>query len=184
MFLSRKKALNEICYKFITLQSTNLLKQLLIEIKTFFRAFVANVIAMTQMYFKAIYDDNHALLQINVDDWALLRVHKKYKISFIVVSNRKFSQQEIEIFKILKRINNLAYKLNIFKEWRIWSIISIAQLKFLSTSHANSFKRNRASFFSVTIKEKSKSNNVKSFEIEQIIVKRNNCKKNQKYLIK
>ena len=68
MFLSRKKALNEICYKFITLQSTNLLKQLLIEIKTFFRAFVANVIAMTQMYFKAIYDDNHALLQINVDD--------------------------------------------------------------------------------------------------------------------
>ena len=125
-----EKTSNEICYEFISLQSTDVLKSSIqessIEITAIIRSFVVDVIAMTQMYSKSVYDSNHASLQMKIEEWALLRLHKDYELSFIKILDRKLSQQYVKSFKIFEKIDNLAYKLNISKKWKIWSIVSIA----------------------------------------------------------
>ena len=121
---------------------------------------------------------------MNVENWALLRLHKDYEISFIIVLRRKLSQQYVKLFKIFQKINNLAYKLNIFHEWKIWSVIFIAQFELSSASNTNSFKRIRDLSLSISMKDDLESNNVKSFEVKKIIVKRLNRKRESKYLIR
>ena len=121
---------------------------------------------------------------MNVENWTFLRLHKNYEISSIIVLRRKLSQQYVKFFKIFQKINNLAYKLNISHEWKIWSVIFIAQFEFSSASNTNSFKKIRDSSSSISMKDDLKSNNVKSFEVEKIIVKRLNRKKESEYLIR
>ena len=106
---------NQICYNFISLQSIDFLKDFVTSNKISKTA-TANAIVMTQMYAKSIYDFNHKELSMNVENWALLRLHKNYEISSIIVLKRKFSQQYVKLFKILQKIDNLAYKLNISHE--------------------------------------------------------------------
>ena len=178
-----EKILNEICYDFISLQSIDLLKDITMT-STLSRITVVDSIAMTQMYSKTIYDDNHTSLQMKIEDWALLRLHKKYEISSTVVLDRKLSKQYVNFFQILEKIENLVYKLNISQEWKIWSIISIAQFELFSASISDSFQRTRTSSSSISMKDESKTNAVKSFEIEKIIVKRYNRRRDYEYLIK
>ena len=168
---------NEICYDFISLQSIDLLKNFVTLNKTS-RTTTANVIVMIQMYAKNIYDFNHKELSMNVENWAFLRLHKDYEISFIIVLKRKLSQQYVKLFKKFQKINTFAYKLNISHEWKIWSVIFIAQFELSSASDTNSFKKIRDLSSSISMKDDLESNNVKSFEIKKIIVKKLNRKKN------
>ena len=177
------KILNEICYDFTSLQSLDLLKDTAVT-STLSRTMIVDAIAMTQMYSKTIYDDNHTSLQMQIEDWTLLRLHKKYDISFTVVLERKLSEQYVESFRILQKIDNLVYKLNISLTWKIWSIIFIAQLESSSTSTSNSFKRTSTSSSFVSMKNESNSNIVRSYEIEKIVVKRHNRRRDHEYLIK
>lgn len=59
------------------------------------------------MYAKNLYNNNHKLLTINVENWAVSRLHNKYKILFIVVLSCKLLQQYVELFKMHEKINNL-----------------------------------------------------------------------------
>ena len=61
------KILNEICYDFTSLQSLDLLKDTAVT-STLSRTMIVDAIAMTQMYSKTIYDDNHTSLQMQVED--------------------------------------------------------------------------------------------------------------------
>ena len=180
---SIEKISNEICYDFISLQSLDLFKNTAVT-STLSRTMIVDAIAMTQMYSKTIYDENHTSLKMQIEDWTLLRLHKRYKISSTIVLKRKLSEQYVESFQILEKIDNLAYKLNISSTWKIWSIIFIAQLESSSTSTSNSFKRTSTSSSFVSMKDESDSNIVRSYEIEKIVVKRNNRRKNHEYLIK
>ena len=128
---SIEKISNEICYDFTLLQSIDFLKDF-VTLNKISKTATANAIVMIQMYAKSIYDFNHKELSMNVENWALLRLNKDYEISFIIVLRRKLSQQYVKLFKILQRIDNLAYKLNISHEWKIWSMIFIAQFELLS----------------------------------------------------
>ena len=177
------KILNEICYDFTSLQSLDLLKDTAVT-STLSRTMIVDAIAMTQMYSKTIYDDNHTSLQMQIEDWTLLRLHKKYDISFTIVLKRKLSEQYVDFFQIFQKIDNLVYKLNISSAWKIWSIIFIAQLESSSTSTSNSFKRTSTSSSLVSMKDESDLNMMRSYEIEKIIVKRNNRRRNHEYLVK
>ena len=180
---SIEKIFNEICYDFTSLQSLDLLKDTAV-ISTLSRTMIVDAIAMTQMYSKTIYDENHTSLKMQIENWTLLRLHKKYEISSTIVLERKLSEQYVESFQILEKINNLVYKLNISSTWKIWSIIFIAQLESSSTSTSNSFKKTNTSSSLVSMKDESNSNIIKSYEIEKIVVKRNNRRRNHEYLIK
>jgi len=57
-------------------------------------------------------------------------LHSKYKISRL--KNFKLFNQKVESFKILEAYNYFAFKLELFSNWKIHSIISIAMLKLVS----------------------------------------------------
>jgi hypothetical protein len=70
-----------------------------------------------------------------VKDFVYLKLHKRYTQSNLI--NRKFNKQRLNFVKILEKINNLAYKLDIFNDWKIHSVIFINHLK--SISHEDDF---------------------------------------------
>ena len=181
-----EKSSNEICYGFTSLQSTDLIRSSNLAYENDkaknARLTVADSIVMTQVVAKSLYDMKHQKITLKIEDWALLRLHKRYKIFFTVVLKRKLSQQYCELFKILEKIDFLTYKLNIFSHWKIWSIIFISQLEFSSTFIEDSFNRTQSSLNSVIMKKNDE--NVKLFEIEKIIAKRHNRRRKIKYLVK
>jgi hypothetical protein len=75
---------------------------------------------------KLQYDRKHQYLNMRIDDYALLRFHKEYDIFATKILEKKLSQQYAELFKILKKMRNFAYRLKISNHWRIHSIISVA----------------------------------------------------------
>ena len=78
---------------------------------------------------KYYYDRDHRTLFLNKDDSAYLRLHKDYNISINAIITRKLEQQYVESFKILKKIEYLAYKLNLLEHWRVNSVIIVAMLE-------------------------------------------------------
>ena len=73
-------------------------------------------------------------------------------------------------------MSNLTYRLKSSQHWRIYSVISIAHLEFSSFSASNEF-------LSQSIFMNNDSANVKSFEIEKLIVKKL-TKRDLKYFVK
>ena len=173
---------NQICYDFTSLISIDLLKNIEMNFSQFTRIQVKNNIAYDQMLIKKYYDDKHKSIHLKNESWALLRLHKNYNIFSIVVLSSKLSRQYIESFQILKKVENLVYKLNIFANWRVHSVFSIAQLKFIESFNADSFQRNAASFDSIFVEKDT--NDVKFYEVEKIVMKRANKKRDLKYLVR
>ena len=115
-----EKSSNEICYEFTSLRSTNLILQFDSRIKTLsIKHIVENNITHSQMLVKQIYDDKHKFIEFHVNEWTLLRLHKDYNISFTTILRKKLFQQYANSFKILKRVKNLTYKIDISSHWRI-----------------------------------------------------------------
>lgn len=59
----------------------------------------ADSIAIAKTYAKGIYDRNHKPLQMEVEDWTILRLRKGHQIPSTVVLGRKLSQQYVGSFK-------------------------------------------------------------------------------------
>ena len=72
---------------------------------------VTDVIAFAQMTSKYYYDRKHQFLFMKTDDYVLIRLHHDYNISTIEVLDKKLSQQYVDSFKILEKIDNLTYRL-------------------------------------------------------------------------
>ena len=112
------KIFNETIYDFISIQVLNLLK-ISISLKSFAKVFriclkITNFIAFAQMKTKYHYDRKHHSLFLKIENYDLLRLHREYEILFIKQFNFKFSQQYIGFFKVIERIERLAYKLKLF----------------------------------------------------------------------
>ena len=129
------------------------------------------------------YDRKHQSLFMKIDDYALLRLHRDYEIFSIVRYESKFNQQYVDFFKILKKIDRLIYRLNIFIHWRIHSIFIVAQLKSVSSSDENFFNRQRFDHFDSIFVEND-IHRVKFFEIQRLINKRQTVKRDSEYLMR
>ena len=198
-----KKISNEIVYEFIFLQTIDLLKSFAIDqifdsqshvdismffmsiAKIFFkkhiRQDVADAIAFTQMQLKFHYDRKHQSISLNVDDWALLRLHRDYNIPS--AKNKKLDQQYIDSFQITEKIDRLTYRLEILNHWKIHPIFIIAQLKSSPPFWSNSFKRLRFTHSNSVYVEKN-TKNVKSYILNKIINRRKTARRDTEYLIK
>ena len=172
------KTANEICYNFISCISTDLIS-IFASLKFSIKQIVQDSIAFSQVLFKIHYDRKHKNCQLQVNDWILLKLHKRYDISFIAILNKKLFQQYVDFFRILKKIENLTYRLQIFEHWKIHSIISVAQLEFFLFSF-----NDQQSSSSVSMKDESIDDKIRSYEIEKILIKRINRQRNTKYLVK
>ena len=152
------KTFNEIIYDFTFVQSFNLKKFVdsssnnvdvkKIFVKIFFSLFarvkieIVNSIVFVQMNIKHHYDRKHQSFYMKFDDHVFIQLHRDYDISSIVVFNFKFNQQYVDFFKILKKIDQLLYRLNLFSHWRIHSMLLIIQLKSTSFD-SNLYRKSR-----------------------------------------
>ena len=145
-----------------------------------------NVIFWTNMKYKHHYDRRHTSLLFKKNDWTLIKLHKNYNISLTIEITKKLTQQYVESFKIIQRTDCLAYKLDIFADWKIYSVFSIAQLKFSSSFDSNSYDKLRStnSLFVFVENDIEKS---KFYEINRLFNKRTIKRKREqsmKYLVR
>jgi hypothetical protein len=182
--IAMSKISNEIVYEFISIQSADLSasKSLSTFDSAHVRKEIADALAWTQLQMKNHYDRKHQSLNLKIEDFVLLRLHKGYNISITKVLSRKLFDQYIEFFRILKKIDNLAYRLDLSHHWKIHSVISVAQLKSISDSVIDSFKRSRSDE-SELVHMKEDIDNVKSFELKKLINKRTTIR-DVKYLVR
>lgn len=146
-----------------------------------------NVVAFVNVMHKLRYNKMHKNMKLKIEDYAFLRLHAKYIISRLI--NKKLSQQRVNLFKTLKKIDYFAYRLELSSIVRIHSIISIAQLKF-ALSFANDLYHRHQDRDSSSMKkiifdeyEDFDYKSSRSYEIERLLEKRFNRFK-MKYLVK
>jgi hypothetical protein len=169
---SLDKTLNEIIYDFSSTQSWDLLENFKTSNNSAqIRKKIANSLIWTQLQMKHQYDRKHQSLNVKVEDHVFLRLHKEYNISFTKIIERKFFQQYTESFRVLEKIENLAYRLDFSRHWKIHSMIFVIQIEQVSDSTKNSFLRSRSEKFEL-VHMKEDIDNVKSYEIERLINKK------------
>src|SRR5436190_11870657 len=98
------------------------------------------------------YNKHHIFLLLNSDDLVMLKLHHKYHVSD--VKNKKLSIQQIRHFSIKQQVFSLVYKLDLSSNMKIHSVISVTNLKLLSSGkdfykcqyneHLSSVKKNEA----------------------------------------
>lgn len=112
---STGKSPNEVCYGFTLFTNSNLHRIFKDIISAFVqtRLEIADSIAYSQIMAKHAYDKKHKPIQLKINDYALLRLHKGYDIPFIKVLGSKLSQQYAGPFKIIEKIGNLIYRLEL-----------------------------------------------------------------------
>ena len=84
-------------------------------------------IAWTNMRSKIAYDAHHRPITLTEGKEVLTKSHQGY--TFTGAKNRKVANQQARPFKILRRVSNLAYKLDVPSHWKIHPVISVTQLE-------------------------------------------------------
>ena len=102
------------------------------------------VIVWINIKIKKIYDKHYWFIQLKVDHKIFFNFYKKYILSFITFF--KLLIQHVNFFKIIKKINNLAYKFDIFIDWKIYFVIFIIHLELVSIDE-NSYDREKTTHF-------------------------------------
>ena len=124
-------ALNELCYEFRINNTLDLLQDLSAEdyfrLRQMKREEAESAIAFANALYKAQYDFSHISMKLHEGDMIYLRLHHDYKISGL--KNKKLSNQRVDSFRIIQKVGNLVYRLELSSTMFIHPVISIAQLK-------------------------------------------------------
>ena len=147
------------------------------------RSEVADAIAFAQMASKYYYDRKHQPLFMKAGDYALIKLHHGYNIPATEVLGKKLSQQYTGPFKVLEKVGNLAYRLELPDHWRIHPVLSIAQLEPVPSPMDDPFNRPRPDQPDSVFVE-GDTDRVKSWEIERLINKRQTKRRGDEYLVR
>ena len=93
------------------------------------RISAADALAFANMNAKHYYDKHHTPMFLKEGSLALLRLHKGYNIPANASITKKLGQQYAGPFKVLRKVGNLAYELDIPTHWRVHPVFSIAMLE-------------------------------------------------------
>ena len=133
-----------------------------------YRREAADVSVFVNVKVKIYYDARHTSLFLKIDDYAFFRLHQNYQL--FDRFNKKTSQQRCDFFFIKRRVERLIYELNLLFVWRVHSVISVTQLKFVS-SDENFYRRSRFSHFDV-VEMKNDTFDNQFYEVEKLVDKR------------
>ena len=103
----------------------------------------ADAIAFAQINTKLQYNRRHQPQFFRTGDYALIRLHYGYDIPATKLTSRKYGQQYIRPFQVLKRVGRLAYRLDIPPNWKIYLVLSIAQLELCPDPKIDPYHRER-----------------------------------------
>lgn len=87
----------------------------------------SDAIAFANVAMKRRYDSTHQWMKFKPGDLVYLRLHHGYKLPG--EPNRKFFRQCAGPIKVLKRVSQVVYKLDIPLIWKIHPVVSVAQLE-------------------------------------------------------
>ena len=96
---------------------------------------VKNVIAFAALQMKFYYDKKHESLFFKVRDMINLHLHHSYTLPDLK-TNKKLSQQFVDLIWILKHLEHLTYCLDISTSWKIHNIVSITHLEPIIDFHS------------------------------------------------
>ena len=118
-----------------------------------------------------MYDSRHQSLLLNSNDKIFLRLHRDYNL--FDNSRSKLSNQRCDSFTVKRRINRLAYELDISARWKIHFVVFVIQLESVSNKDIDSYNRSRSNYLD-EVKVENLSNIVywKFYEVEKLIDKR------------
>ena len=114
------------------------------------------------------YDRKHTSMFFKVEEWILIKLHHDYNIFFNLNIIKKLIQQFVKFFKVIKKIDNLAYQLNTSTDWKIHSVFFVAQFESSTSSKSNSYDR-FCSNNSSSIYVEENIDNVKSYKMKRIL---------------
>jgi hypothetical protein len=121
-------------------------------------------ISFANVVMKIRYDQIKTSMQFNINDFVYLTLHKEYiQIDLI---NKKFSKQRSDFVKIIEKMNNFVYKLDVSSIWKIHSIVFIIHLKSTS-SNEDSYQRQITKSRSI----ENVQNDFDDYEVKRILVK-------------
>lgn len=127
----------------------------------------AGVIFFAAAHIKVRYDSRHKFLLFRSEEQTFLRLHKRYNIQN---QHKKFENQRCELFVVKRRVERLAYELDISFKWKIYSVIFVTELEF-ALFFQNLYNRSKSNHFdSVYVEDDIEIE--KSYEIKAIIDKR------------
>ncbi len=101
----------------------------------------------------------------------MIKLLKGYSIPSSVGVTKKLTQQYVGSFRIIERVDRLAYKLDIPNDWRIHLVFCVAQLEPALSPAEDFFQRPRPQHPPSVFVEGDTDHN-KSFEIEHLLNKR------------
>ena len=128
-------------------------------------------LAFVNIIIKIYYDNSHKFINFFKRIIIYFRLHYKYKISGL--SNYKLHNQRADPFKILEKIEKLAYRLKFSSIIIIHSIVLIVQLKFgHSTSNSYEKRGNVDSFSMIKADGNNEKADTKVYEIEILFEKK------------
>ena len=125
---------------------------------------VKDTIAFAALKMKDIYNSHHKSMFFEEGDQVNLRLHRGYHISAITF--KKIGQQLVSSFRVLKRIERLAYQLDLSANMQIYNIISIVHLEPTIDSIKDSYQRHRPSPSAVIFESEEE------YKVEKIVRKR------------
>lgn len=120
---------------------------------------------------KVIYNRKYQPLFMRVGEWAMLQLHKEYSIPITAGVTKKLIQQYISPFRIIEKVGQLAYRLDVPPDWQIHLVFSVAQLELALSPAEDLFGRPFSSSPSL-IFVKGNTKKMKSFEIKKLLNKR------------
>src|SRR5438034_5467471 len=80
---------------------------------------------------KNYYDRLHIFLLLNFEDLIILKLHHEYCVPGL--KNKKLSIQQVSCFSVKQQISSLAYELKLSANMKIHSVISVTNLKPVSS---------------------------------------------------
>ena len=179
---------NELAYGFRVRDTLGLLADLppenLNRLRLIKREEADNAIAFANAMAKTRYDSKHMAIDIKEGSLSYLRLHHGYTIPGV---NPKLSNQWVGPFKVLKKVGNLAYRLDLPGNMRIHPVISIAQLEPATDQSDDPYARTMPP--PPPVEEEIDDNpaltakQFKPYEIERLLERRGEGEK-AKYLVK
>jgi hypothetical protein len=107
------------------------------------------VTAYVQLHMKFRYDKSYTPFLLNIGDTAFFNFYQDYRIPGI--HNKKFAQQRIKFFRMIRRVLFLIYEFEFSNNINIYPVISIIYLKLISKN--SDFYNRFRNDYSVSVKK-------------------------------
>ena len=140
------------------------------EDRFIFRKEAADATSFANAKAKIYYDIRHTPLLMKPGDFAYLTLNRGYRLPS--QPNRKLSQQRCGPFLVKRRVDRLAYELELPPAWRVRPVVSVAQLE-PAPAEKDPYHRDRPHHpDEVEVEEIPSTEYERNYEVEKVVNKR------------